>query len=73
MQSDTFINDTDSDDENSDYESDSSGDLPKKNNIGVFYKYNKNELETKRFMDQSSASKYEQVRITIIFKTYCQR
>ena len=68
MQSDTFINDTDSDDENSDYESDSSGDLPKNNNIGVFYKYDKNELETKRFMDQSSASNYEQVRSQLFSK-----
>lgn len=68
MQSDTFINDTDSDDENSDYESDSSGDLPKNNNIGVFYKYNKDELETKRFIDQSSASNYEQVRSQLFSK-----
>ena len=68
MQSDTFINDTDSDDENSDYESDSSGELPKNNNIGVFYKYNKNELETKRFIDQTSASNYEQVRSQLFSK-----
>ena len=37
MQSDTFLNDTDSEDD--EYSSDSSGDLPENNNIGQFYKF----------------------------------
>ena len=35
MQSDTFLNNTDSEDE--EYSSDSSGDLPENNNVGVKY------------------------------------
>tara|TARA_A100001015_G_scaffold309732_1_gene409724 strand:+ start:4000 stop:4653 length:654 start_codon:yes stop_codon:yes gene_type:complete len=62
MQSDTFINDTDSDDENSDYESDSSGDLPKNNNIGVKYDFPKESITDKRFLDQSSQEKYSKLR-----------
>ena len=37
MQSDTFLNDTDSEDD--DISSDSSGELPKNNNIGVFFQH----------------------------------
>ena len=53
---DTFIPDTDSDDELSEYESDSSGDLPKNSNIGVMYQ-SKTQPE-ERFMDQSLVSHY---------------
>jgi hypothetical protein len=55
---DTFIPDTDSDDELSDYESDSSGDLPKNNNIGVMYQSKTHSNE--RFMDQSLVSQYSE-------------
>ena len=73
MQSDTFsrdvfLPDTDSDDQDSDYDSDSSGDLPRNNNIGVFYKYNKSELDTKRFIDQTRVSSYEKVRSELFSK-----
>jgi hypothetical protein len=60
MQSDTFLPGTDSDDEV--YSSDSSGDLPKNNNIGVFYKYPNKAIKDERFMDQSLASEYDDVR-----------
>lgn len=60
MQSDTFLNDTDSDEE--DYSSDSSGELPKNNNIGTFYKFPTKGTEGERFMDQSSVSTYRKVR-----------
>lgn len=59
---DTFIPDTDSDDELSEYESDSSGDLPKNNNIGVMYDFPKNSITDQRFMDQSSQQKYSELR-----------
>ena len=63
MQSDTFSRDvflpeTDSDDEDSDYDTDSSGDLPKNNNIGV--KYQSKDHSDERFMDQSLVSKYSE-------------
>jgi len=60
MQSDTFLPDTDSSDE--EYASDSSGDLPKTNNIGVKYDFPIRDIEDKRFLDQSSQSKYLQLR-----------
>ena len=60
MQSDTFLPDTDSDDE--EYASDSSGDLPKTNNIGVKYDFPKEAIEEERFLDQSSQAKYLEVR-----------
>ena len=60
MQSDTFLNDTDSEDE--EYSSDSSGDIPQNNNIGQFYKFPKNDMKDERFMDQSLVSTYEKVR-----------
>ena len=60
MQSDTFLNDTDSEDE--EYSSDSSGDLPENNNIGQFYKFPKDDIQGERFMDQSLVSTYEKVR-----------
>ena len=56
MQSDTFLPDTDSDDE--DNSSDSSEDLPKNNNIGVKYDPKMNEG---RFLDQSSHEHYEKI------------
>ena len=67
MQSDTFprdvfLPDTDSDDEDSDYESDSSGDLPKNNNIGVKYDFPKKAITDQRFLDQSSQEKYKDLR-----------
>lgn len=56
MQSDTFLPDTDSSDE--EYASDSSGDLPKTNNIGVKY----DPISTDgRFLDQSSHVHYEKL------------
>ena len=60
MQSDTFLNDTDSEDD--EYSSDSSGDLPENNNIGQFYKFPKDDIQGERFMDQSLVSTYEKVR-----------
>ena len=60
MQSDTFLNDTDSDDE--EYSSDSSGDLPKNNNIGTLYEYPKEAAIGERFIDQSSQEKYLGIR-----------
>tara|TARA_Y100000389_G_scaffold156701_1_gene157647 strand:- start:285 stop:1274 length:990 start_codon:yes stop_codon:yes gene_type:complete len=66
MQSDTFINDTSSDDE--DNSSDSSGDLPKNNNIGVLYGFPKEAIDGKRFMDQSDISSYDKVRRNLFSK-----
>ena len=60
MQSDTFLNNTDSEDD--EYSSDSSGDLPENNNIGQFYKFPKDDIQGERFMDQSLVSTYEKVR-----------
>ena len=60
MQSDIFLNDTDSDDE--EYSSDSSGDLPKNNNIGTLYEYPKEAVIGERFIDQSSQEKYLGIR-----------
>ena len=60
MHSDTFFPDTDSDDEA--YSSDSSGDLPKNNNIGTLYEYPKEEAIGGRFIDQSSQEKYLGIR-----------
>ena len=59
MQSDTYINDTDSDDE--EYSSDSSGELTKNNNVGVFFQHSDKHLD-ERFMDQSLVSDYDKVR-----------
>jgi len=59
MQSDTFLPDTDSEDE--DTSSDSSGELPKSNNTGVYFNPSKHE-EGERFMDQSLVSDYDKVR-----------
>jgi hypothetical protein len=59
MQSDTYINDTDSDDE--EYSSDSSGELTKNNNVGVFFQHSAKHLD-ERFMDQSLVSDYDKVR-----------
>ena len=70
MQSDTFLNDTDSDDE--EYSSDSSGDLPKNNNIGVFYKFPKEDIQGERFIDQSLMSTYEEVRGKLFSKPIVQ-
>ena len=66
MQSDTFLNDTDSDDE--EYSSDSSGDLPVNNNIGVLYNFPKDSIEGNRFMDQSSVSDYDTIRRNLFSK-----
>ena len=60
MQSDTFLPDTDSEDE--EYSSDSSGDLPKTNNVGVKYDFPKEAIEGERFLDQSSQAKYLEIR-----------
>jgi len=66
MQSDTFLNDTDSEDE--EYSSDSSGDLPENNNIGQFYKFPKSEITDDRFIDQSSKEEYFKVRNELFSK-----
>ena len=70
MKSDTFLNDTDSDDE--EYSSDSSGDLPKNNNIGIFYKFPKEDIQGERFIDQSLMSTYEEVRGKLFSKPIVQ-
>ena len=57
MQSDTFLPDTDSDSE-----SDSSGDLPKNNNIGTLFDFTKEAWIGERFIDQSSQEKYQGIR-----------
>ena len=62
MQSDTFLQSTDSDDENSDYTSDSSGELPNNNNIGTIYDFSTKHIENDRFMDQSKQSNYLKLR-----------
>lgn len=66
MQSDTFLNDTDSDDE--EYSSDSSGDLPKNNNIGVLYEFPNKDIVGERFADQSLISEYDKVRRNLFSK-----
>ena len=64
MQSDTFINDIDSED---DYTTDSSGDLPITNNIGV--KYDPiTDYTGKRFLDQSRQDTYFEVRNELFTK-----
>jgi len=60
MQSDTFLNSTDSEDD--DTSSDSDGDLPKNNNVGVLFKHSSEPIEGDRFMDQSLVSDYDKVR-----------
>ena len=60
MQSDTFLPNTDSEDE--EYSSDSSGELPKNNNVGVLYEFPKEAVEGERFIDQSSQAKYLSIR-----------
>ena len=64
MQSDTFLNDTDSDDE--EYSSDSSGDLPKNNNIGVLYEFPNKDIVGERFADQSLISSRFEPNFTIL-------
>jgi hypothetical protein len=65
MQSDTYahhepyVPDTDSEDD--EYDSDSSGDLPKNHNIGVMYDFPKEEIQGDRFLDQSSKEHYAAV------------
>jgi hypothetical protein len=66
MQSDTFINETDSDDD--DYTSDSSEDLPKNNNIGQYYKFPRDSIKDERFIDQTSIETYEKVRRELFSK-----
>ena len=66
MQSDTFLPDTDSDDEA--YSSDSSGDLPQNNNLGTFYKFPKKDIIGQRFNDQSLVSDYDSVRRNLFSK-----
>ena len=66
MQSDTFFPDTDSDDEA--YSSDSSGDLPKNNNIGVLYEFPNKDIVGERFADQSLISEYDKVRRNLFSK-----
>jgi len=65
MQSDTFMNNTDSEDE--EYSSDSSGDLPENNNVGVKYDVPK-DYSDMRFLDQSRQDKYLQLRNELFTK-----
>ncbi len=65
MQSDTYLVETDSEDENSDYTSDSSGDIAENNNIGVLYKYKGRD---ERFMDQSLVKDYNTVNRELFSK-----
>ena len=65
MQSDTFLNNTDSEDE--EYSSDSSGDLPENNNVGVKYDVPKDYSDL-RFLDQSRQDKYLQLRNELFTK-----
>ena len=65
MQSDTFLNNTDSEDE--EYSSDSSGDLPENNNVGVKYDVPK-DYSDMRFLDQSRQDKYLQLRNELFTK-----
>ncbi len=65
MQSDTFLNNTDSEDES--YSSDSSGDLPENNNVGVKYDVPK-DYSDMRFLDQSRQDKYLKLRNELFTK-----
>jgi len=60
MQSDTFFPDTDSEDE--DTSSESSGELPKNNNLGTLYDFPPDAVQGERFIDQSSQEKYLGIR-----------
>ena len=66
MQSDTFLNETDSEDD--DTSSESSGELPKNNNIGVLFQNSSEQIEGERFMDQSLVSEYDKVRRNLFSK-----
>ena len=65
MQSDTFMNNTDSEDE--EYSSDSSGDLPENNNVGVKYDVPKDYSDL-RFLDQSKQDEYLKLRNELFTK-----
>lgn len=65
MQSDTFLNNTDSEDE--EYSSDSSGDLPENNNVGVKYDVPKDYSDL-RFLDQSKQDEYLKLRNELFTK-----
>ena len=65
MQSDTFMNNTDSEDEA--YSSDSSGGLPANNNIGVKYDVPKDYSDL-RFLDQSKQDEYLKLRNELFTK-----
>ena len=58
MQSDIYLGQTDSEDD--EYTSDSSGELPVTNNIGVKYNVQKDYTD-QRFMDQSLITEYEKI------------
>ena len=60
-----FLNNTDSEDE--EYSSDSSGDLPENNNVGVKYDVPKDYSDL-RFLDQSRQDKYLQLRNELFTK-----
>jgi len=65
MQSDIYLESTDSDDD--EYNSDSSGDLPITNNIGVKYDVQKDYTD-ERFLDQSRKDKYFDLRNELFTK-----
>lgn len=62
MQSDIFLHSTDSDDENSEYTSDSSSELPSNNNIGSIYDFPTKKIQNERFIDQSKQANYLNLR-----------
>ena len=62
MQSDIFLHSTDSDDENSEYTSDSSSELPSNNNIGSIYDFPIKKIQNERFIDQSKQANYLNLR-----------
>jgi len=65
MQADTYLPETSSSDE--EYSSDSSGDLPTTNNIGVKYDVQK-DYSDERFLDQSRKDKYFELRNELFTK-----
>lgn len=65
MQADTYLPETSSSDE--EYSSDSSGDLPTNNNIGVKYDVQK-DYSDERFLDQSRKDKYFELRNELFTK-----
>jgi len=66
MQSDIYLGQTDSEDD--EYTSDSSGEFTENNNVGVFYKFNQKNIQDERFMDQSLMTDYEKIHRSLFSK-----